>query len=282
MLKRVGKTGLAALAFLAASGVAHISSAQSIPLDGKPDAEWRYSLTGYAFVPFSTQGTSTVAGSTVDLDLGLSDVLDLLDFALAARGEAWKGDWGFIGDFNYVSLGLDSEIGLPGQVGGSVGVDVDVTQKWVSLLATYRFADGVYGDADRRFAWDVSFGARWNSLEQKIVADVSVDIGPGPGVQTTLGGTETWWEPMVGLRATYQIADRWALGARAEFGGFGVGGDNLQYTLLAEASWQAWEHTSLKFGYQYYSIDFETDRSDGTFAYDVAQHGPYLGITYQY
>lgn len=280
MLRTARQIGFAALAAVTTFGFAQIASAQTIPLAGESDDDWRFAVTAYAFLPARTQGTSTIAGSTVDLDLDFSEVLDLLDFALSARGEAWKGNWGIIGDFYTVKMSLSSDIGLPGPAGGSLGIDVDVEQKWVSLLGAYRFAQGTYGDAGRQYAWDASFGMRWNSIKQEV--DASVDIGPGPGIQTTLGGTEDWWEPMVGIRGAYQVSDRWTVGGRAEFGGFGVGGDNLQYTLLIGADWQLWERTSLKFGYQYYSIDFETKRSDGAFAYDIVQHGPYIGISYRF
>ncbi len=85
-----------------------------------------------------------------------------------------------------------------------------------------------------------------------------------------------------GVRAAYQVSDRWTLGGRAEIGGFGVGGDDLQYTVLFGADWRARERSSLKFGYQFYGIDFETERSDGDFAYDISQHGPYLGVTFRF
>lgn len=45
-------------------------------------------MTPYAFIPFSTEGTSTVAGTSVDLDLDLADELKILGFAYSMRGEA--------------------------------------------------------------------------------------------------------------------------------------------------------------------------------------------------
>lgn len=260
--------------------VATSALAQALPLKNEADNKWRYSITPYAYVPFSIDGTSVVAGTAIELDLGFSDAIDLLDVALAARTEFWKGDWGIIADLYYLDLGVDGDAELPTPGGGTVGVDVDVTQRWAALLGSYRFAKGTYGNADRRFAWDAAAGLRWNSIKQEVDADV--DIGRGPGVQTSLGGTETWWEPALMLRGAYEIADNWTAGGRVELGGFGVNDSDLQYTVLFSADWQGWERTSLSIGYVFYGIDYSTTRSDGDFEYDVDQHGPYVGLTYRF
>ncbi len=123
---------------------------------------------------------------------------------------------------------------------------------------------------------------RYNSLRQTVDADVNVDIGPGFGFQTRLGGTEDWFEPVVGVRGVAEISDRWTIGARADFGGFGVNGDDLQWKVIAGFDYRAWERTSVKFGWQFYGIDYSTNRSDGKFAYDVFQIGAYLALTHRF
>lgn len=139
-----------------------------------------------------TRGTSVVADGAVDLDLDFSEVVDILDFALSARGEAWNGNWGIIADYYTVDIGLGSGVGLPGLAGGSADVNVDVSQPWASLLAAYRFAQGTNGDRGFRFARDVSAGVRWNRIKQEIDAEASVHIGPGLGQQSR------WAEPRSG------------------------------------------------------------------------------------
>ena len=239
--KSIVRTNCAIFCLMIAGLASSPAFGQSLPLANEPDSDWRFTITPYAFLPVSTQGSSTVAGSTVDLDLDFSEALELLDFALSVRGEAWKGKWGIISDFYIVELEIDSSVGLPGPGGGSADIDVNIDQKWVSLLGAYRFAEGSTGKG-LRYAWDVSGGVRWNSIEQQVDASVAI----GPGGQTSLGGTEDWLEPMLGIRLTYEISERWTLAGRAEFGGFGVGGDDLQYTLLVGADWRVWETTSLK------------------------------------
>jgi hypothetical protein len=270
---------LGGLAIVVASSTA---LAEPLALAGANDDEWRFSLTPYLFLPVSTTGTSTVAGGEADVDLSLSDVFDALNMSLSARVEALKGDFGLIVEGYFVHIGGDETIDLPGPLGGTVGVDVSVEQGWVDLLGAYRVAHGTFDETERRYSVDVQAGVRYNHLRQKIKADLAFDIGPGDGFQRNLGGTENWWEPVVGLRSVAQINDRWSAGAMADFGGFGVGDDDLQWKVRLGADYRPWEQTSLKFGWQFYGIDYETTRSDGKFAYDVFQTGPFVGVTFRF
>ncbi|UWR03926.1 OprO/OprP family phosphate-selective porin [Ruegeria conchae] len=249
--------------------ISHAANAQSLARSEDDEGGWRHSITPYLFLPLSTTGTSTIDGTSVDLDLSLSEVLDVLQGAASVRYEGWNGDFGIISEVYYVRLGEDGT--LPG---GRVDVDVDVRQTFVNVQGAYRFANGVNASG-RRYAADAAIGVQWNRLKQEI--DLS---GPGPGM--TLGGTEDWFEPMIALRYAMEINDKWSFASRAELSGFGVNGDDLQYLLLAGFDWKGWENTSLRFGYQFYGIDYSTDRSGGEFAYDVDQNGIYAAVAFHF
>ena len=64
------------------------ATSQALPVGNETDSEWRFSFTPYAYVPFSIEGTSVVADTTIDLDLGFDDAIDLLDFAISGRAES--------------------------------------------------------------------------------------------------------------------------------------------------------------------------------------------------
>ncbi len=97
-----------------------------------------------------------------------------------------------------------------------------------------------------------------------------------------VAGTEVWFEPVLTLRGGVELSDAWTLGARAEVGGFGAGGSDIHWNVLMGADYGPWENVSLKIGWQFYGLDFETERADGSFAYDVFQTGPYLGGTIRF
>lgn len=79
-----------------------------------------------------------------------------------------------------------------------------------------------------------------------------------------------------------QISDRWSGAVLADFGGFGINDDDLQWKVRAGADYRPWDRSSFRFAWQFYGIDYSTNRSDGKFAYDVFQTGPYLAYTYQF
>ncbi|NRB17825.1 MAG: outer membrane beta-barrel protein [Rhodobacteraceae bacterium] len=249
-------------------GFAPLSSiAEPLPMPGQSESDWRYTLTPYAFLPARTTGTSTIAGQSVPLDLDFKDALDLLDFALAATFEMWRGDFGIIVDANYVRLKADGS--LPSPPGATFAVDI--RQKWLGVLAAYRVVDSTYGVQNQRYSIDLQGGIRYNSLRQ------TVDIPVGQ-----LGGDEGWFEPVIGARAMWRLSEKWAAAVALDLGGFGAGGNDLQVGLNAGFDYRLWKKNSLRFGYRYYSMDYSTTLATGPFAYDVRQHGPYLGVTFRF
>jgi hypothetical protein len=261
-----------ALATLWASTV----SAEPISMNGQNEADWRYTLALYAFLPARTTGTSTIAGSEVPLDMDLGDAVELLDWASSGRFEAWKGDLGIIVDANYVSLGLDGT--LPSPTPADIAFDVSIRQKWISILAAYKVVDGTYGENNRRFAIDLQGGARYNKLRQ----EVTITAPAPPGGSTVLGGDDGWWEPVIGVRGMWVLNDTWAAIASLDLGGFGAGGNDLQVGANVGFDWRAWDKTSVFFGYRYYSMDYSNILADGAFEYDVQQHGPVVGVKFRF
>lgn len=255
---------------------------QSLAPPSLDEEMWRFSITPYLFLPVTTTGTSTVAGQDVDLDLNLVDVVKVLNGAVSGRVEAWRGDVGLAVEGSFVALGDDASIGLSGSGSGHVDVDVRIRQAYVDLLGGYRVLNRTYGESDRRYAIEAFAGARYNSLTQDIAVNGNANLGPGLDFQRNLGGTEGWWEPVIGVRGLVQLSARWTGAVLADFGGFGVNGDDLQWKVRAGVDYRPWAQTSIRFGWQFYGIDYATNRSDGKFAYDVFQTGPYLALTYQF
>lgn len=255
---------------------------QSLAPPTVDEKTWHFSITPYLFLPVSTTGTSTVAGQDVDLDLNLMDVLKVLNGAISGRAEAWNGDFGLAVEGYFVALGDDTSIGLPGPGTGHVDVEVRVRQAYVDLLGGYRVLEGTYDEAGRRYAIEGFAGARYNSLTQDVDVNGNADLGPGLDFQRSLGGTEDWWEPVIGARGLVQISERWTGAVLADFGGFGVNDDDLQWKVRAGVDYRPWVQTSIRFGWQFYGISYATNRSDGKFVYDVFQTGPYLAFTYQF
>ena len=255
------------IAAAALSATASAATAGPLTKAGEDDSVWRYDLLIYAFLPFRTTGTSTVAGQSAPVDLSLSDVLDLLNWALSGRFEAWREDFGIIFDANYYDLGISAT--LPGPLASQV--DVAIRQKWLGIYGAYRVSHGAYGQQGRAYSVDLQAGARYNSLKQEITITNPLPI-------PTLGGDEGWFEPVIGARGIWELSDTWTGVASLDLGGFGAGGNDLQVGANLGVEYSRWDRTSLVVGYRYFSMDYSTELSTGTMAYDVEQHGPVLGV----
>lgn len=246
-------------------------------------SRWTFEVGTYAFVPLSVQGSSTVDGGKVDLDLGPSEIFDLLEFALAGRFEAWRENpvgngsaVGFILDANYVDLQLNkSDIGP----GGAGKVDADIRQGIVDFMLGYRFprinsetARGQYTEID------LMAGARYNYLRQKI------DVTPGLPFPFTanLGGDRDWVSPVIGARAKWVFNDTWNAVLRGDMSGFGVSGEDLSWSVTALAGYKVGEKTTLRFGYRIYDMDYSDGSGADEFAFNATQHGPFFGLSYRF
>lgn len=279
-MKRAIRTILAVLVVVVGVGKFDEARADPMAVSSFDDSEWRVDFSPYLFLPYTVEGDSTIAGQTVSFELDTSDILDLLNFALSGRLEVWKGDFGLILDGYYVNLGAGGNVDTPGPLPLNVGIDIDIRQFYVDGLGSYRVFNQPYNADGDMWSLDLTGGIRYNYLRQEV--DLNVTGGLGPGAATTLGGDEKWVDPIIGARATMELNERWTAGLRGDIGGFGVSDADLQWSVTGGFDYRPWETTSLKFGWRAYSIDMETTLSDGTFAYDVFQHGPYVAMTYRF
>jgi len=219
-MKRANRAILAV--FLIVIGVGTFDEVRADPLavSSFEDSEWRVDFSPYVFLPVSVDGDSTVAGQTVSIDLDASDLLDLLDFAFSGRMEAWKGDFGLILDGYYVNLGAKGTVETPGPLPINVSVDADIRQFYLDALGSYRVVNQPYNADGDMWSLDLMGGIRYNYLRQEI--DIAAGGGPGPGGATSLGGDETWVDPIIGARVAMALNERWTAGVRGDIGGFGV------------------------------------------------------------
>ncbi|QDG78520.1 outer membrane protein [Labrenzia sp. PHM005] len=244
---------------------------------------WTFELGGYGFIPLSVEGTSTVDGGAVDLDLGPDEIFDLLQFAISGRGEAWRqrdvndgSAFGFVLDAQYVNLGLSNQNIGPAS-GGTV--KADIRQGIIDTMIGYRFASlSTGGNPNQRVEFDVTAGARYNYLRQKI----QVSPGLPPPFTANLGEDKHWVSPVVGARANFVFNDRWNFVLRGDMSGFGVSGENLSWSLNGIAGYRFTDKATMRFGYRLYDIDYSSGSGSNEFGYDVTQHGPYVGLSYRW
>ena len=141
----------------------------------------------------------------------------------------------------------------------------------------YRFENKLAGASALQF--DPYVAVRYTYLKQELKFKGSAGPLGGPG--TLYGGNESWFDPIVGLRVAFLINQAWALAARGEVGGFGVGSE-LTWSALVGVDWRVASWGSVKLGYKWYYLDYKTGSGSNEFAFDGTMHGPWLGFTFHF
>lgn len=113
--------------------------------------------------------------------------------------------------------------------------------------------------------------ARLDSAEEKLAK--SIDKQLKKRLPESASGNRQWVDPIIGIRAQWNLTRQLFLAAYADIGGFGVSSEltyQLQGTLGVNLSRQVF----VEAGWRY----LNTDYTSGGFTYDVAQSGAFMGL----
>ena len=226
------------------------------------DAAWEFGFRPYLWLT-GLEGTIGVNGVYAPVDVDFGDIWDDLDFAWSSTFEARRGKWGVMLDFTYLKMSdnmLPTFSPPPAPPLAPSGFEMEMFL--VDLVGSYRAAEW-----DRGFL-DLTAGVRWMSIDNTIF------LASAAGGAGSIGGDDNWFDPHVGLRAGYDLSERFYLQGLADVGGFGVGSD-LTVQLLGGVGYKVTENVSLELAYRYLKEDY----SDSSFSFDTEMSGPVLGLS---
>lgn len=221
------------------------------------EAGWTFAASPYFWAAGLSGDTSQFGLPVIELDSSFSDILDELDFAAMAIGEARYERFSIFGDLMYSKISSGS--GTPrGIIAGSVDVS---SETFAGLLgAGYSVLDGADGHLD------VVGGVRVWSVD----TDIAFSGGVLDGVSVSDGAT--WVDGLVGVRGNYAFTPEiyftgWGL--------VGAGGADVDWDVAAALGYRFNDRFSMVAGYRALGVDYSND--DG-FLFDVVQQGPILGL----
>lgn len=212
---------------------------------------WEFSVTPYLMGPFM-DGQTGVGPVDANVSASAGDVFRNLNWGAMGILEANNGKFGVAADLTYMNLKANHD-GAIDRVGGHQGSYTGM------LLARIDPHAEIY------------VGARVNDL------GVSIS-GTGPlGNARSASGSQTWVDPIVGMRVILPFSEKVDLTMMADIGGFGIGSD---------IAVQAWPSLGLKLGssvkamagYRLVYVDYSTGEGADRFKYDVLTHGPTVGF----
>lgn len=258
-----------------------------------PDSEvttasprWQVSFTPYGFVPLSVDGSATVRDFTADINLGLDDILDPLNFAAAGRVEAWKGNLGFIFDGSYLSATQESSTStsvpdcLCNIFPSRIDTEVNVQYGQFDLGVGYRTAANL-ADAATEFdlgplVFDAIAGMRIYALHQEI--NLSTDLG----TDREREGSSTIVTPLVSGRLRWNVSPTVAGWVRGDIAGFGISGTLMAASVTGGVEWMFSGDTSLLLAYRISSLQYDTEIRGEDFELDLLLQGPYMGVVFRF
>ena len=217
---------------------------------------WKSSWTGYLWTP-GFNGDAIIAGTPVDVDVSVSDAIDVLDeveTSFAGHYEGNKEPWGVVADISYWRMKFDFMTAAgPGECKPS---------QWIVELAGARTMSIKKMGENTVQRVQALVGGRYNQLKLKAkVPDADIDASK----------SRNYFDPFVGARVFQALSRQWGANFRADVGGFGIGSD-LSWQVIATFGYNISEKNSILLGWRYYSQDYEKD----DFEWEVAQSGPFL------
>jgi hypothetical protein len=225
-------------------------------------AGWSYVVAPYLWgAGLSGQAGTLPSVPPADFDLSFGDILDSLEGAAMIVGQARNGRWAISADLQHVtttSTGSNPDAGI-------TRAELDSTTQSLSVHLDYQ----LYQD-DRAQVW-VSGGARYWNVE----TDLRLSDGVNPEVFGR--GSDSWWDPVIGLRGSMALGSDFHVRGWAYLGGFGAGSD-LMTDVFAGVGYRVADWATLVGGVRYQSVD----RQSGSFLWDVEQYGPLVGLSFTF
>lgn len=264
---------------------------------------WIFTATPYAWTPLM-KGSVTIKGRTADVDVGYSDLWDIVkqseipkDLALFMGSfELRKDRFSVFSDVVYLKIALDrSAVRTIGSdaLGASVGASAGFKEEMViaELAATYEVAHwGSNATPNSGTSIDVLGGGRlwWMRADASLSLAGTVNIGDlivSGGTAIAKSGDVDWVDPLVGARLRHQFAPGLNLTVSGDVGGFDVG-SKFSWQALAAVNYDFYKSKSVTWsgmlGYRALYVDYTKGAGTTHFEYDMTMHGPVLGLTAQF
>ncbi|MFN3892751.1 MAG: hypothetical protein ACK4MV_20325 [Beijerinckiaceae bacterium] len=225
---------------------------------------WEFNVTGYAWLSAVKGTLATVPPlPPVDVNMTIPDVLKNLGGALMGTFEARYGRFVLFNDLMYTRL-IPEANRTKGPFAVSVNID---SYSFIGMSAAgYRVVE------TPQFIFDVFAGARGFYMDNAISVRIDA-FGYSKGDR--FEATKTWFDAVGGVRARYEVDDKWFLNLIAFAGG---GGSKYQWDVYGGAGYAFNKNWGAFLGYRAFRVNYR----DGDFIYDVLQHGPLLGVQYRW
>lgn len=223
---------------------------------------WMMGATGTVGVPNTPSGYP----KSVSFNETFADAVGNIKFAFMAAGKIKYKSVSLLYDIVYGNLKAFDVADPNGK--GLVTGDVTMKEFITDLALAYR----IPSKSKATFV-DVYAGTRIWAMDQEITLD-PVD----PNLQSRmLSNSNSWIDPIIGVKADFSLTKDWFAYAKADFGGFGA---NSEWTLmtLAGCGYKFNQHWNTSLGIKYLGLEYNKD----DLYLNIDQYGLALTLGYWY
>ncbi len=300
-----GRRSLRLLAVCACLAASNHAFAADLGYDGPaPASGWQFSVTPYAWM-INVNGDVTARGQTVDINQDFFQIAEESDSLLAWMSyfEARKGKLALFTDLVWLDLGFPGDIDIRKSpfarfpqvvvsVKGDAQLDYESTivqSGFAYEVARWQNAPGSHTAFDllgsaRYWNQDLSLSLRLTGTLEAKFEKLGIKINRSRRIAIAKSNDLEWVDPVIGARIRHQIAPGKALRLEGDIGGFGAG---------SEFSWQAVGVYSFQtqclgmplradVGYRALYVDYSENGKFGEDGLNVLQHGPVMGVTFNW
>ncbi|MEP3049262.1 MAG: hypothetical protein ABJL55_09815 [Roseibium sp.] len=228
-------------------------------------SRWDFVVVPYLLAPTIQGDTKIGRLPGVDLNVSPGTIFENLKFGAMGHFEVlYDRRFGATLDIAYMNLGAGTT--FP-RTGGQVktGLKQAVTEGFLG----YRFWQ------DER-AWAEAYaGGRWwyNKIDVKTSGGIF-------NVDREL--TESWVDPVIGVRGQMFVAEKWSLFGSGNIGGFGLVSD-FTWGAQGGVGYHFKDNLALHLQYKATGVDYDNGKTGtNAFAYDTITHGPMMGLAFSF
>jgi hypothetical protein len=260
------------MTMIAAGGAA---GAESTGIDGdylgKADG-WRFNISPYAL--FASQSTD-VGGEQLRQNFG--DLSSMTNFGFQLAASVTYERWSLSFDGTYANLGGNTTQSV-------VEVDLDIKQYMADLRLGYTLVNKVdYGAESsvvRGWAMDVNAGAKY--WENDLTLGYRIQLGDGPLViEDEITTKQSWWDPMIGVKARIFLNRSVLLGLYGSAGGFGIGdASDISTDFVYTNTFKVSRVISVTAGFRSFSYDRTDGEAEDAVTTKVKVLGPLIGASF--
>jgi hypothetical protein len=273
--------GMVLLAAMTAGIFATPAQAQSVP----PADRWTFSLTPYLWLPningtLKYQVPPGTAGSP-EVQVGPSDYLEALRFAMMISGEVRKDRWSVFTDLIYLDFSSEKSAVKSVDFGGSlVSSSGNVSTSSSLRGAVWTLGAGYAVLPGRPVDLDVFGGLRYFGVHASTDWQLAVAVtGPGGGQTFPRAGSISeradLWDAIAGVKGRVRLgSSNWSIPYYLDVG---TGSSTLTWQgMLGVAYSFTWGGVTLAYRNLYYDLKGDNLIQDMRFS------GPALGVTFRF